>query len=200
MICPECGTEVEERKWFCPKCSFPLHADEDILPEDFDREPEGEPAPPQEESTGSQAEDASPQYKGLGIIYRGRIRKSWLIRILVTVLIIALLILALILIARSREARGFEIRVRRLEEEADAEAKDMNGSGGPPGSRLYSSRKAARPSSRAMSVIPKAMSPLNCFARTYIVKPWTFIDQRVAVSETFRLHLFIVGFSPLYQS
>jgi len=39
-------------------------------------------------------------------MFRGRLRKSWLIRILVTILILAILIAALLLIAHSRRAEG----------------------------------------------------------------------------------------------
>lgn len=110
MECPKCGKEVDDRKLFCAACDAPLYLDEEIfVPEVEARAGEEErdsaSSGAQRESGGSEARPdgapAKPEF-----MFHGRLRKSWLIRILITVLIIAILIAALLLIATSRKANG----------------------------------------------------------------------------------------------
>lgn len=111
MKCPNCSTEVNDKKLFCTMCKAPLHLDEEIFVPDAE----------ETQAVGEEQGSASRGFRGrgsgsrnscgearakAGFMFRGRLRKSWLIRILVTILILAILIAALLLIAHSRRAEG----------------------------------------------------------------------------------------------
>ena len=90
MRCPACGNEVEDRRWFCPGCDAPLHKDEEIVPP-------GMPEAPATEEHGRIPVEFD--------IHR-RVRRAWIIRILITVLILAVLFAVLLLLARSSKSEG----------------------------------------------------------------------------------------------
>jgi hypothetical protein len=111
MECPKCGKEVDDKKLFCAACDAPLHLEEEI----FVPEVVTNRAGAQEQSSdadgfqrGSPVSEAGPIGAPVKaeFMFRGRLRRSWVIRILITLLILAILIAALLLIAYSRRASG----------------------------------------------------------------------------------------------
>lgn len=96
MRCPACRAEVEDDLWFCPTCNAPLHELEDIVPAGDEA-----PGPSAEKERVSAPEEADAG----GRIFRRQLQRSWLIRVLVTVLILAVLVGAILLISRIRKGR-----------------------------------------------------------------------------------------------
>ena len=111
MKCPKCGKEVDDRKWFCSACGAPLHLEEEIFVPEVEANRVGE-AKQGLSARGFQRENpvskAGPDEDAARaeFMFRGRLRRSWLIRILITLLILAILIAALLLVAHIRKANG----------------------------------------------------------------------------------------------
>lgn len=105
-MCPDCSAEVEESRWFCPTCDAPLHERDEIIPGgDRPCGPSGDagrvPAPA---AYGAEPELVDPgEPDAPGRIFKQRLQKSWLIRVLVTILILGILIGAILLISRTRK-------------------------------------------------------------------------------------------------
>lgn len=111
MKCPKCGKEVDDRKWFCSACNEPLHLEEDIFVPEVEVDRAGKAKRGliargfrREDPAPDEAPDSDPARAEF--MFRGRFRRSWLIRLLVTLLILAILIAALLLIAHIRKANG----------------------------------------------------------------------------------------------
>ena len=111
MECPKCGKEVDDKKWFCAACDAPLHLEEEIFVPEVEANRAG--ADKQSQIAGGLRRGSPVSEAGREgapvkseFMFRGRLRRSWLIRIIITLLIIAILIAALLLIAHSRKANG----------------------------------------------------------------------------------------------
>ena len=113
-MCPTCRAEVDSDVWFCPSCNAPLHEHDQIIPAG-DEPPElsankvDTPATASRDTPHGSADPVEPDSPGR--IFRQQLQRSWLIRILVTVVILAILIGALLLISSTRKGAGGAIPV-----------------------------------------------------------------------------------------
>ncbi len=102
--CPSCDTFVPDNSWFCPACNSPLDKESDILEE----EPayiEEKPDTLMKGPGRIQRKDTTTQANGIGVLTSRHeyFAKSWIIRIIISIIIIALLIGAILIISHVRK-------------------------------------------------------------------------------------------------